>query len=100
MLEWQLAGQNRRMRRQRERRMRVGAFEDDGLGRERIDRGCSSGRAAVRLEIGRPQTVDGNEDDRSLVRCRFARVPPAGDRRGGDGATKEREYEGGLPAAR
>ena len=105
MLERQLPGQDRGMRGKRQRRVRVGALEDDGVGRERIDRGSrrrSSRRvgAAGDRRPRRAKPVDRNEHNRSANRRRFARIPPARQRGPRHGHDDQRGDKGSSPSAR
>ena len=79
------------VRRQRLRRVGVGALEDDAVGRERIDRRRLHLLVAVRRQVIGPQRVDRDEDDRSVDRSRRASEAPAAE--GGQDGTERRKQK-------
>ncbi len=98
VLEGELAGQHRGVRRQRLRRLRVGVIEHDAVVREGVDVRGVAVRVAVDRKVIGPQRVDGDEDDRPADRGGGARVAPArrrgDDHTDGDEADDERDTPG------
>src|SRR5687767_627453 len=85
--------------------MRVGAVEDNGVGGERVERRRRRGfggriRARVRRQVRGTQPVNRDEHDGPAHRGRLARVPPAGERRSGDGDDDQRGDERRSPLTR
>ena len=78
--ERQAAREQRGVRRQRLRRVRVRALEDHAVGGERVDRGRPHVLVSVGGQMIGPQRVDRNDDDRAADRRRCARVAPSADR--------------------
>jgi hypothetical protein len=67
------------MRRQRLRRVRIGAFEHHAVRGEQIDRRRLQLAVSVRRQVIGSQRVDGYDDDRAADRSRCARItPPSG----------------------
>src|SRR5262249_55001284 len=92
-LERQAAGEQRRVRRPRLGRVRVGALEQHAVGGERIDRRGLHAGVAVSGEMIGTQRVDREEDDRSVDRGGGARVAPAAGGRQSDGGRGDGEDE-------
>ncbi len=80
-LEGQPSRQQRGVRGQRLRRVRVRALEHDTVLRQPVNGGRAHLLVSVRRQMVGPQRVDGDDDDRTVDRCRRARVAPAADRR-------------------
>ena len=79
--ERQPAGEHRDVGGQGLRRVRVRAFEQHAVGRERVERRRLDRSVSVQWKVVGSQRVDRNENDRTVDRRRCPRVAPSANRR-------------------